>query len=92
VDGTKGSLAEILWKRVIWLSQLASAVSKLTVLLERAASGLLPMLAELGSILLLKCIELALVTIIVIIVRLLGQMLQNFARWVVKVSWSSLGV
>jgi len=50
------------------------------------------MLAHLGLVLLLKCVELTLVSVETVVVGLLGKMLQNLTRRVVKVSWSSLGV
>lgn len=92
VNGTKGGLSEVLRERVIWLSELRRSMGELAVLLERAYIILKIVLAHLGLIFLLKCIELALVSIKVIVVRLLSEVLQNLTRWVVKVSWSSLRV
>jgi hypothetical protein len=50
------------------------------------------MFAHLSLELLLKCIEMTLTTVEIIIVGLLGQVLQDFTWWVIEVSWSSLGV
>ena len=77
---------------VIWLSQFRWAMSKLTILFKWAWPTFKEMFAHLSFELLLKCIELTLVTVEVIIVWLLGQMLQNLTWWVVEVSWSSFGV
>jgi len=92
VNCSKSSLSKVLGERVIWLSEFGWAVSKLAELLERALSVVKIMLAHLSLILLLESIELSLVTVETIIVGLLSQMSQNLAWWVVKVSWSSLGV
>jgi hypothetical protein len=92
VNSTKGGLTEILRKRVIWLSELSRSMSELTVLLKRTFIIFKIMLAHLGLVLLLKSVELTLVSVEIVVVGLLGKMLQNLTRRVVKVSWSSLGV
>jgi hypothetical protein len=67
-------------------------MSELAILLKWASAILKEMFAHLGLELLLKCIEMTLTTVEIIIVGLLGQVLQDFTWWVVEVSWSSLGV
>jgi hypothetical protein len=67
-------------------------MSELTVLLKWTFIIFEIMLAHLGLVLLLKCVELTLVSVETVVVGLLGKMLQNLTRRVVKVSWSSLGV
>jgi hypothetical protein len=75
---------------VIWLSQLGRSVSKLAELLEWALSRLEEMLAHLSLELLLQGVELALVAVEVVVVRLLSEVPEDLAWWVVKVSWSTL--
>jgi hypothetical protein len=65
-------------------------MSKLTELCKWAFSIFEEMFAHLSLELLLKSIEMTLTAIEIVIVRLLGQVLQDFAWWVVEVSWSSL--
>lgn len=67
-------------------------MSELAVLLKWAEASLKEMFAHLSLILLLESVELALVTVKVIVIGLLSQVLEDLARWVVEVSWSSLGV
>jgi hypothetical protein len=45
VNSTESSLAEILWKRIIWLSQIILTVSKLAVLSQWAFGTLNPVFA-----------------------------------------------
>lgn len=65
-------------------------MSELAEFLKRTGSGLHEMLAQLGLVLLLKCVELALVTIEIVIVALLSQMTQNLGRRIIKVAWSTI--
>ena len=67
-------------------------MSELAKLLEWANIVLKEMLAHLSLIFLFESVELALVTIKIIVIRLLSEMLQNLAWWVVEVSWSTFGV
>tara|TARA_B110000285_G_scaffold231569_1_gene300572 strand:- start:532 stop:783 length:252 start_codon:yes stop_codon:yes gene_type:complete len=67
-------------------------VSKLAILLKWACIVFEIVLAHLGLELLLKCIELALVSVEIIVIGLLSEMLQNLTRRVVEVSWSTFGV
>lgn len=91
VDGTEGSLTEVLWQRIVRLSQLFWSMGELTELLERADGGLKVVLAHLGLVLLSQSVELGLVSIEVVVVRLLGELSHHFAWWVVKVSWLTVG-
>ena len=77
---------------VIWLSELRRSMGKLAILCKWAGIVLKIVFAHLGLELLLKCIELALVTVEIIVVRLLSEVLQDLTRWVVEVSWSTFGV
>ena len=63
VDSTKSHLAESVWKRVIWLTQLLMTMGELAELLQAAVSRFHVVLAQLGLILLLEGIELPLVTV-----------------------------
>tara|TARA_B110001450_G_C17581421_1_gene465093 strand:- start:338 stop:589 length:252 start_codon:yes stop_codon:yes gene_type:complete len=67
-------------------------MGKLAILCKWAGIVLKIVFAHLGLELLLKCIELALVTVEIIVVRLLSEVLQDLTRWVVEVSWSTFGV
>ena len=67
-------------------------MSELAILLKWANVVFKEMLAHLSLIFLLKCIELALVTIEVVVIGLLSEMFQNLAWWIVKVSWSAFRV
>ena len=91
MDGAEGSLAELLWKWVIWLSKLFRSVSELAVMRKWAVS-FLEVLAHLGLELLLQGIELALSTVEIVIVVLLSEMSKNFTWRIVEVSWSSVGI
>lgn len=92
VDSTEGSLSEVLWEWVIWLSQLSGSMSELAELHEWAVSLFHEMFAHLGLIFLLELVELTLVSVEVVIVVLLGEMSKNFTWWVVKVSWSAVSI
>jgi predicted nucleotidyltransferase len=85
VYSTEGSLAEVLWEWIIALSELVWTMSELAKLLERANAVLHEMLAHLGLVLLLESIELALVSIEVIVITLLGKMAHHLTRRVVEV-------
>lgn len=75
---------------VIWLSKLSWPMSELTELLQWAFTSIKEMFAHLSLELLLQGVELTLVAVEVVVVGLLGQVSQNLAWWVVKVSWSAL--
>lgn len=68
VNSTKGGLTEILRERVIWLSELSRSMSELTVLLKWTFIIFEIMLAHLGLVLLLKCVELTLVSVETVVV------------------------
>lgn len=70
---------------VIGLSELAWSVGELAVLLQGAFSILEEMLAHLSFILLSQGVPLALVSVEVIVVLLLGKVSDDFSRWVVEV-------
>jgi hypothetical protein len=65
---------------------------KLTILRERALVVLQVMFAELCFVLLLKGIELSLISIKVVIVWLLRLVSRDFFGWFVEVSWSSMWI
>ena len=87
MDSTKGGLTKVLWKRlnsikrintyIIGLSELVGSMGELAEFLEAASTMLHEMLAKLGLVLLLESVELALVTIKVIVVTLLGKMSEH---------------
>lgn len=86
MDSAKSGLTKILGKRIIGLSELAGSMGELAEFLKAASSMLHKVLTELGLVLLLESVELALVTIEVIVVTLLGKMSQHLRWWVVKVA------
>jgi hypothetical protein len=90
VNCSQSSLTKVLWKRIIWLSQIFLAMGKLTVLLERARLVVQPMSAELSFILLLESIELTLISVEIVVVRLLSQVTHDLSRWVVEIPWTSI--
>jgi hypothetical protein len=92
VDCSESCLSKVFGERVIWLSEFGWTVRELTELLERTFSAVKEMLAHLSLVLLLESVELALVAVETIIVGLLSQVSQDLTGWIVKVSWSSLGV
>lgn len=59
---------------------------ELAVLVERAAASLQEVPAELSFVLLLESIKLALVSVEIVVVRLLGQQSQNLLRRVVEIA------
>jgi hypothetical protein len=77
---------------VIWLSEFCWSVSELAELLERTFSSVKEMFAHLSLEFLLQGVELTLVAVEIVVVGLLGQVSKDFTWWVVKVSWSSLGI
>lgn len=68
VDGAERGLSEVLGQRIIGLSELLGAVGKLAVFVERAGAGLREVAAELSLVLLLERVELALVSVEVVVV------------------------
>jgi hypothetical protein len=86
VDGAKRGLSEVLGQRIIGLSELLRAMSKLTVFSEWAFTGLREVPAELSLILLLERVELTLVSIEVVVVRLLGQVSEHLLRRIVEIA------
>lgn len=85
VDGAERGLAEVLGQGIVGLSELLRAVGKLAVLSERAGAVLREVAAELGLVLLLERVELALVSVEVVVVRLLGQVSEDLLRRVVEI-------
>lgn len=65
-------------------------MSKLAELFKTASTMFHKVLAQLSLVLLLKCVELALVTIKVVIVALLSQMTEHFRWRVVEVARSTI--
>ena len=57
-----------LWTYIIWLSQVLLPVSKLTILGEWAPASVQKMFAQLSFVLLLQCVELALISVEVVVV------------------------
>ena len=101
VHSSQSGLAEVLRKRlkneefVTYISSLSkffSAMSELAVLFERTASSVQEMFAELGLVLLFQRVELALVSIEVVIVTLLSQVPEDLARRVVEVAFLAIFV
>ena len=68
VDGAERGLSEVLGQRIIGLSELLRAMGKLAVFVERAGAGLGEVAAELSLVLLLERVELALVSVEVVVV------------------------
>lgn len=85
MNGTEGSLTEILGQRVIGLSQLSGTMGELTVLVQRADAIIGEMSAQLSLVLLLQSVELALVAIEVVVIALLSQVAQDLAGRIVEV-------
>ena len=77
---------------VIWLSEFRRSMSKLAILCKWACIVFKIVLAHLGLEILLKCIELALVSVEIIVVVLLGEMSKNFTWRIVEVSWSAVSI
>jgi hypothetical protein len=86
VDGAEGSLAEVLGQGIIRLSELVRAMRELAILVEWAIAGLQEVPAELSLILLFERVELALVSVEIVVVRLLGQMSEHLLRRVVEIA------
>ena len=70
---------------VVGLTEFLWAMGELAVLLEWALAGVEVVLAHLSLVLLLESVELALVAVEVVVVRLLSEVSQNLAGWVVEV-------
>jgi hypothetical protein len=68
VNCTKSGLSKVLWKWIACLSELGISVSKLAELVEWAGLVLQVVLAELGLVLLLQGVNLALVAVEAIVV------------------------
>lgn len=79
------------WKCIVWLSQLFATMSELAVLVEWAFTVVYEMLAHLGLVLLLQSVELALISVEVVIVALLGKVSHHFAWWIVEVLLLAVG-
>jgi len=92
VHGTESSLAKVFGQRIIWLSQIFLAMSKLAVLGERALLLFEVMLAQLSFVFLFERIELTLVSVEIIVVRLLGQVTHHFSWGIVEISWPSISI
>lgn len=100
VDSSKGGLTEILGQGlnlvksyityVVSLSELRWPMSKLAVFFKAAGTMFHKMFAKLSLILLLQCIELALVAIKVVIVALLGEVPENLGWGIVEVARSTI--
>ena len=71
------------------LSQIFWAMGKLAVLSKRALIIFNVVFAQLSFVFLFECIELALVSVEIIIVGLLGQVTHDFSWWIIKISWPS---
>ena len=72
------------------MSELLGSVSELAVLVKGTIASLEEMFAELGLVLLLQRVELALVAIEIVIVALLSQVTQDLARRIVEVALLSI--
>lgn len=68
MNGSKSGLPEVLWKWVIWLSEFTWSVSELTEMLEWTITIFEEMLAHLSLVLLLKCVEMSLTTVEIVII------------------------
>lgn len=92
VDSSEGSFTEILWQRIIWLSQIILSVGELAVLSEWALLTLEIVLAQLSFVFLFERIELTLVSVEILVVRLLGQVTHHFSWGIIEISWPSICV
>jgi hypothetical protein len=90
VHCAQSCLAEVLGKRIVWLSEIFWSVGELTVLSEWTFVVVQVVLAQLSFVFLLQSIELALVSVEVVVVGLLSKVPHHFSRWVVEVPWSAL--
>ena len=77
---------------IVWLSEIFWSVGKLTVLSEWTFVVVQVVLAQLSFVFLLQSIELALVSVEVVVVGLLSKVPHHFSRWVVEVPWSALSI
>jgi hypothetical protein len=92
VNCTKSCFTKVLWKWVIWLSELFVSVGELAELVKWAGLVFQVVLAQLGLILLFQSVELTLISVEVVVVRLLGQMAHDLSWWIIEISWPSLGI
>lgn len=92
VNCTQGCFAEVLWKRIIWLSEIFLTMCKLTVLGQRALTVFEVVLAQLSFIFLFQSVELTLVSIEVVVVGLLSQVSHDLSGWIIEISWPSIGI
>lgn len=92
VHGSQRSFTEVLWKRIIGLSQIFCAMCELAVLSKWAHFVFQVVLAQLGFIFLFQSVELTLISVEVVVVRLLGQMAHDLSWWIIEISWPSLGI
>ena len=86
VDGTEGSLSEVLRERIVGLSELLRPVCELAVFIEWTFSRFSEVPAELSLILLLERVEMTLVSIEIVVVRLLGQVPEHLLWWIVEIA------
>lgn len=89
---TQGCLAEVLWQRIIWLSEIFLTMCKLAVLCQRALTVFEVMFAQLSFIFLFQGVELTLVAIEVVVVGLLSQVSHDLSGWIIEISWPSIGI
>lgn len=96
---SQGGFAKVLGQRlnvkvkdtyIVCLSQFGRSVSELAELFKTASASFHEMFAKLSLVFLLKCVELSLITVKVVIVALLGQMTENFGWRVVEVAGSTV--
>jgi len=67
-------------------------VGELAVLSEWALRLLEIVLAQLSFVLLLQSVELALTSVEIVVVGLLGEVTHDFAGWIIEISWPSICV
>lgn len=77
---------------IVGLSEILLSVCELTILCKWTFVVFQEVLAQLSFIFLLQCVELALVSVEVVVVRLLSQVSHNFSRWIVEVPGSTLSI
>lgn len=77
---------------IVGLSEILLSVCKLTILCKWTFVVFQEVLAQLSFIFLLQSVELALVSVEVVVVRLLSQVSHNFSRWIVEVPGSTLSI
>jgi hypothetical protein len=89
---SKGRLAEVLGQRIVALSEFRRSMGVLAVLSELALAILLEVPAHLSLVLLPESVELALVSIKVVVVALLSQLAHDLSWGIVKVFlWLAIG-